>query len=152
MIVVAICLLLLSRGVVVFSLSPICNYFRKSPINLANQFVIWFSGMRGAVAFALALCVPTKNADVIITTTQYLILFTIGVLGVSAYPLIKYLKLSADDFVVSRHGDSMHKAVTDNPDLNIDDRPAGIFDKLEEYDREYFQDWLIRSDSRVRMP
>ena len=61
------------------------------------QFTMWFSGLRGAVAYALALnLVDNKEAfgegdvvKVLDTTTLVIVLFTILVFGGSTLPLLK---------------------------------------------------------------
>ena len=54
---------------------------------------MWFSGLRGAIAFALSLNLPLsiENRQVIITSTLILVLFTTLVLGGSTMPLMKFL-------------------------------------------------------------
>jgi len=42
---------------------------------------MWFAGLRGAMAFALTLNVPTPEQRAILTTTLILVLFTVLVLG-----------------------------------------------------------------------
>ncbi|CAG9319246.1 unnamed protein product [Blepharisma stoltei] len=142
---VSILLLLSSRGVVVFLLSPICNYFRIHKINIKHQILIWLSGMRGAVAFSLALSLPTKNPDVIISTTQYLILFTIVILGLMTYPVLRCLKLRVEDVVITRHGDSIHKDLYDANSPRDSDKAVTILERIEEIDKQYIQPVLRKT-------
>lgn len=53
-----ILLCLMSRAANIYPLSLLVNYFRKSKINMRMQFIMWFSGLRGAIAFALILSLP----------------------------------------------------------------------------------------------
>lgn len=46
-------LCLLGRVVNIFPLSFIANFFRKKKVPWAMQIVMWFAGLRGAIAFAL---------------------------------------------------------------------------------------------------
>ena len=57
-------ILLLSRALNVFPLAFIANLCRppEQRISLRMQIVIWFSGMRGAVSFALAITLPGAGA------------------------------------------------------------------------------------------
>ena len=60
--------------------------------------VIIFSGLRGAIAYAVSLHLDIADQDqrrAIITTSLCVVLFTILVLGGSTYPLVKWLKISA---------------------------------------------------------
>ncbi|KAL3075778.1 hypothetical protein niasHS_012608 [Heterodera schachtii] len=90
----SIVLLFASRAASVFPLSDLVNRFSKTKISMKNQIIIWFSGMRGAVALALALHMDwgtDENKGVILTSTLFIILFTIIFMGGSALPLIKIL-------------------------------------------------------------
>uniref|UniRef100_A0A1I7XRS2 Na_H_Exchanger domain-containing protein n=1 Tax=Heterorhabditis bacteriophora TaxID=37862 RepID=A0A1I7XRS2_HETBA len=60
---------------------------------MKNQIIMWFSGMRGAVCFALVLYmeIEKEKKTVILTTTLVLILFTTLFLGGSAMPFISFI-------------------------------------------------------------
>uniref|UniRef100_A0A0K0DS88 Sodium/hydrogen exchanger n=1 Tax=Strongyloides stercoralis TaxID=6248 RepID=A0A0K0DS88_STRER len=87
-------LLFASRACNIFPLSYLLNKFRKPKISLRSQIIMWFSSMRGAVAFALALHMDLESNEtkrVILTNTLFLILFTITFLGGTALPMINFL-------------------------------------------------------------
>ncbi|XP_052816436.1 sodium/hydrogen exchanger 8-like isoform X2 [Mya arenaria] len=95
LIIWAIVLILLGRAVNIFPLSFISNYFREHKITKKQQFIMWFSGLRGAIAFALSLHLEFESREkknVIVTTTLIIVLFTILFLGGSTMPLMKLLK------------------------------------------------------------
>lgn len=58
------------------------------------MFIMWFSGLRGAIAYALSLHLEfdREKRRVLVTTTLIIVLFTILVLGGSTMPLLKWLK------------------------------------------------------------
>uniref|UniRef100_A0A914MZK2 Sodium/hydrogen exchanger n=1 Tax=Meloidogyne incognita TaxID=6306 RepID=A0A914MZK2_MELIC len=92
--ILSIVLLFVSRAASVFPLSSLVNRFSKTKISMKNQIIMWFSGMRGAVALALALHMDVETPEtkkVILTSTLFIILFTIVFMGGSALPLIKIL-------------------------------------------------------------
>jgi hypothetical protein len=60
---------LLARGIHIFSLSFVVNQFRISKIKFQDQVVLWFSGLRGIISFALALNVPPGNDNLIVPVT-----------------------------------------------------------------------------------
>jgi len=87
-------------GARLLNILPICflvNLFhRKSPkrqVPLKEQFVIWFSGLRGAMAFALSLDTQTPHALSIHTTTLFIVLLTVIVMGGAIGPLLLLLDI-----------------------------------------------------------
>ena len=93
LILIAIACLLVTRAAIIFILSPLCNQLRTHRLSFSEQVMIWLSGARGAIAFSLALSLPFSDNAVYVTTTQYLVLFTIVVLGIISYPVAKRLEL-----------------------------------------------------------
>ncbi len=55
---------------------------------------MWFSGLRGAIAFVLCLQFPVATQSVV-TGTLAIVLLTISVLGGGTLPLLKVLKVKA---------------------------------------------------------
>ena len=84
-------LILVGRAVNIFPLSFILNFFREHKITRKNQCVMWFSGLRGAVAFALSLHLElsAEKRYVLVTATLIIVLFTIMFLGGATMPLLK---------------------------------------------------------------
>ncbi|KDO19053.1 sodium/hydrogen exchanger 3 [Saprolegnia parasitica CBS 223.65] len=88
--------LLLARAANTFPLCALANLGRKDAIPFSHMVVIWFSGLRGAIAFALALNVYTpdeSHAGVIKSSTLFTVMFTTLVFGVSTGPLLTYVGL-----------------------------------------------------------
>merc|ERR1711990_721972 len=104
-----IILILIGRAVNIFPISWFLNNFRETRITRKMQFVMWFSGLRGAIAYAVSLHLDIADQDqrrAIITTSLCVVLFTILVLGGSTYPLVKWLKISASRKYDLRGSDS----------------------------------------------
>ncbi|CAD6184193.1 unnamed protein product [Caenorhabditis auriculariae] len=90
----SVVLCLVGRAFNVFCLSYLVNKCRKDvQISMKNQIIMWFSGMRGAVCFALVLYtdIEREKKSVLLTTTLFLILFTTIFLGGSALPFISFI-------------------------------------------------------------
>jgi sodium/hydrogen exchanger 3 len=64
---------------------------KLGPVPLAHAAVIWFAGLRGAIAFALAMSLDTFNADVILSTTLIIVLITVLVFGTATEPVLRWL-------------------------------------------------------------
>jgi len=90
---------LVSRMVNIFPLSFIANLGRKNKISFKMQIMVWFAGLRGAIAFALALNMRTSHRSEVITTTLFLVLFTTIILGSSTSFVLKTLDLDASESV-----------------------------------------------------
>lgn len=84
---------LAGRACNIFPLATLLNYFREHKITKKMQFIMWFSGLRGAIAFALSLNLQVDNdtRHIIVTSTLILVLFTTLFLGGSTLPLMKFL-------------------------------------------------------------
>ena len=89
---------MISRAVNIFGFSYIANLFRKKNyIPFGMQVVMWFSGLRGAIAFALSLTVVSVNSNYIITTTFSIVLVTSIFCSLLTEPLIRYMKMRGVD-------------------------------------------------------
>uniref|UniRef100_A0A8C7XT05 Sodium/hydrogen exchanger 8 n=1 Tax=Oryzias sinensis TaxID=183150 RepID=A0A8C7XT05_9TELE len=91
-----IVLVLLGRAVNIFPLSFLLNFFRDHKITPKMMFIMWFSGLRGAIPYALSLHLglePIEKRQLIGTTTIIIVLFTILVLGGGTMPLIRLMDI-----------------------------------------------------------
>ncbi|XP_032734891.1 sodium/hydrogen exchanger 8 isoform X6 [Lontra canadensis] len=91
-----IVLVLFGRAVNIFPLSYLLNFFRDHKITPKMMFIMWFSGLRGAIPYALSLHLdlePMEKRQLIGTTTIVLVLFTILLLGGSTMPLIRLMDI-----------------------------------------------------------
>ncbi|CAI5461042.1 unnamed protein product [Closterium sp. Yama58-4] len=119
----AIPLCLISRAFNVFPLSFLSNCTQANKIPTKMVLIMWLSGLRGAIAFALALNMPQRNPAIIsttvppvglrgaiafalalnmpqrnpaiISTTLFVVVLTTVVMGGSTCPLLRALGLSA---------------------------------------------------------
>jgi len=94
LVVWSLVLILLGRAMNIFPLSILCNKFRTHQITKKMQVIMWFSGLRGAIAYALSLHLEFDEEirKVLVTTTLIVVLFTTIVLGGGTMPLMKYLE------------------------------------------------------------
>eukprot|EP01064_Diplonema_japonicum_P013196 TRINITY_DN2065_c0_g1_i1.p1 TRINITY_DN2065_c0_g1~~TRINITY_DN2065_c0_g1_i1.p1 ORF type:complete len:661 (+),score=99.24 TRINITY_DN2065_c0_g1_i1:53-1984(+) len=93
--------ILLGRAANIFPLCFLSNRFRDErteKIKFTEMIFMWFSGLRGAVAFALA-CYGTntgvlKNGDILVTTTLVTVMATVFIFGGFSKPLLTLLGLA----------------------------------------------------------
>ncbi|VDN40938.1 unnamed protein product, partial [Dibothriocephalus latus] len=127
------------RTVVVFSLTAALNRFNVniSKITLTDQFILAYGGLRGAVALSLAIMLreeeekegeaggkesPAVSEEVyksIVTSTLFIILFTVGVMGPTMKPLVKLFRVK----LAERQTISLMRELNENM---IDQVTAGI--------------------------
>ena len=135
---------LVGRAMNTFPLTAGLNFLRKRKVDFKTQFVIWFSGLRGAIAFALALDVDTENKNVIKTTTLAIVLITTFLIGGATLPILEALKIVGGE-------ESEAKAEA------LREREAVTRSKMWflRYDRKYYTPFLCKPDhlpeERVRV-
>jgi sodium/hydrogen exchanger 8 len=78
---VGVCLV--ARALNTFPLCALANVCRSEPIPISYMVVIWFAGLRGAIAFALALNIRTcgkpserSHSAILRAATLFTVLFT----------------------------------------------------------------------------
>jgi len=100
LVLTSIALCLVGRAVHVFPLSWVANVGRTDKVSFNMQIMIWLSGLRGAIAFALSLRIPCKagprairggpeceNSDLLVTTTVVIVCVSTLILGTALEPL-----------------------------------------------------------------
>lgn len=98
LIAVAILAVVFTRAIVIFGLGIISNALSPTPVNLPEKTVLWWGGLRGGVAIALALSVPNvlSGRQEIIDAVFGVVLFTLLVQGLSTQFLLEKLNLIGD--------------------------------------------------------
>eukprot|EP00282_Hemiselmis_andersenii_P021725 CAMPEP_0172036982 /NCGR_PEP_ID=MMETSP1041-20130122/22473_1 /TAXON_ID=464988 /ORGANISM="Hemiselmis andersenii, Strain CCMP439" /LENGTH=560 /DNA_ID=CAMNT_0012694285 /DNA_START=130 /DNA_END=1812 /DNA_ORIENTATION=+ len=66
---------------------------KRTRISMKSMFVIWFAGLRGAIAFALSLTFDGPNRRYVIPCVVLIILFTNVILGQATAPLLHLLNI-----------------------------------------------------------
>ncbi len=88
--------MLIGRALAVY---PIANLFRASTLRIpiTSQHVLFWGGLRGALALALALTVPASVPErgAIIISAFVVVAFSIFVQGLTMPLLVKWLKISS---------------------------------------------------------
>lgn len=100
-IAITIAAMLVTRAIAIYTLGALSNWIVKSDINLRQQTVLWWGGLRGSVSIALALSVPIilEAREEIIATVFGVVLFTLLVQGLTTKPLLKTLNLLGEQSV-----------------------------------------------------
>ena len=95
---IAIAAVVVTRLASIFLLSGVSNQITPQNINLKEQTVLWWGGLRGSVSIALALSVPIilEGRQEIIDTVFGVVLFTLLIQGLSTKFVLKQLDLIGD--------------------------------------------------------
>lgn len=151
-VLVGIVALVTSRFLSVLIVAICVNPFKKEKIRFSHLLVMTIGGLRGAVAFYLALNVSSEYKHLIITTTISLILFTVIGMGSATPIVIKFLNKTfpQDEIIVKpseeemplrgEYGGSGEGGERYDPRHSI-----GVFSQAEDFDKNYFQK-LFRKD------
>jgi len=96
---IAILAVSVSRGVAIYGFSAVSGWITRDPIPWAEQTVLWWVGLRGSVAIALALSIPDLVPDrqQIISNSFGVVLFTLLVQGLTTKFLMDKLNLLTDE-------------------------------------------------------
>ncbi|GJP52706.1 hypothetical protein CLOM_g11797 [Closterium sp. NIES-68] len=140
----AICLLIVTFSCRVFNIYPlayIVNAFRQKQnrIPMNHQHALWFSGLRGAMAFALALQsitdLPEDYGRVILTSTLLTIAFTVLFIGGATSHMLSWLKIECsgpiehNDQDPQDGGEIMLTQTPDKPQSNLKKKFQQLKDK-----------------------
>ena len=84
---------IVGRWTATFSLSALVNAGRdeESKIPRNHQMLMCHAGLRGAIAFALAINFPSHNMNLVVSTTMWIIIFTIFFMGGTTACMLKLL-------------------------------------------------------------
>nr|XP_015216722.1 PREDICTED: sodium/hydrogen exchanger 9 [Lepisosteus oculatus] len=86
-----------ARACNIYPLSFLLNLGRANKITPKVQHMMMFSGLRGAVAFALAIRdTSTEARQIMLTTTLLIVFFTVWILGGGTYPMLTVLNIRVD--------------------------------------------------------
>jgi len=94
----AILFCLLARIFNTFPISAVSNMFRREKIPFRMQIIIWFSGLRGAIAFALSQTMPGEHKGTYETTTLGVVFFTTIVCGGLTETMLKCMNMRTGGF------------------------------------------------------
>lgn len=96
--ILTLILCIIIRFVTIYLLTYIANYsfHRVHLINLQEQLVMAYGGLRGAIAFSLSILLDKnqiKYSSIFISSTLFIILFTVFVLGSTTKLIVRLLQV-----------------------------------------------------------
>lgn len=96
---------MIARAVNIYPLSFFINLSRskKNKIKMNNQHLMFFSGLRGAMAFGLAIRnTSTDSRQLILTTTLVIVIITVIVCGSLTKKMAEWLGIESADSSIAR--------------------------------------------------
>lgn len=134
--------MLLSRLLVVYALVPLANRLPGAhAVNRTYQHIMYWGGLRGAIALALALGLPeSPYKETLVALTAGAVLFTLLVQGLSIGPLVHRLGLDtpAPEERLAAAGAALDAVRTARNEIGLL-RGGGLFSArvADELEREY---------------
>mmetsp|Transcript_9693 Transcript_9693/g.24830 ORF Transcript_9693/g.24830 Transcript_9693/m.24830 type:complete len:560 (+) Transcript_9693:143-1822(+) len=172
--VLAFLAMLVARVCNVFPSCFLTNLIRPGPkkISPRHQAFLWFSGLRGAIAFALALKskqdVGDEAGQVIFSTTLLIVLVTVFAFGGATPSLLSRLGVLATDRrreldYHHLHSNTGSMSADDNrsqgieltptkyPESTLDDRPPPSYDEVQDDPISPFKQLLRSASGKVSL-
>lgn len=157
----AIIFCVLGRFLNIMPLSCAANACRKGndKITWKMQLVLWFAGLRGAIAYALAENMPGENKETYVTGTLTICIITTIVCGGFTEKVLVIMGMKesdVDDFV---HDEAREDSASthENKDKRSDGNEAGYIRKsvtsfILRFDQVYLREWFGGEVSIRRSP
>ena len=137
-------------GVVI--LAKIANKWRLLELTMTDMLIMSYGGIRGAVAFALALIldeniVPRKKEFV--TATIAVVFWTVFVQGTTIGPVVKYFKIKRKEIEEPTMSAKLTNRLIDHVMSCLEDIAGvngkhNLRDKVRKYDRKFLKPLLLR--------
>ena len=84
---------LIARAAATFPLVFISHYFRREAITVRQAGMLWWAGLRGAVAVALSVDIPSRFRHTLTACTCFCVFFTVGIQGGFTTHMLKLMKI-----------------------------------------------------------
>mmetsp|Transcript_32830 Transcript_32830/g.42165 ORF Transcript_32830/g.42165 Transcript_32830/m.42165 type:complete len:543 (-) Transcript_32830:373-2001(-) len=84
---------LFARAANIFPFSFIANMGRSRKVSRKMQIVMWFAGLRGAIAYALSTNMPGSHQELYTTTTLSVVIFTTVFCGGLTEPMLSRMDM-----------------------------------------------------------
>lgn len=109
----AISTVLVARGLAIYGLGSLNQWFSDSTFSWQEQTLLWWTGLRGSLSIALALSVPIVlvNQEVVQAMVLGVVLFTLLVQGLTTKPLLSRLSVIRDPTLQEKYMQSVAQMV-----------------------------------------
>jgi CPA1 family monovalent cation:H+ antiporter len=156
LIFVAIIAVIITRFVAIYLLANISNLITENDLNLREQTILWWGGLRGSVSIALALSVPVILPDRqdVIETVFGVVLFTLLVQGLTTKLVLEKLNLIGDQPIRQEYSELLARRVALNrvlsylTNINIEKSPE-LDPEFYRYEKELVEGQLESIQEKI---
>ncbi|KFV08367.1 Sodium/hydrogen exchanger 3, partial [Tauraco erythrolophus] len=134
----------------------ILNHYRMVQLEIIDQVVMSYGGLRGAVAFALVVLLDVdtvKERNLFVSTTIIVVFFTVIFQGLTIKPLVQWLKVKKTEHREPKLNEKLHGRAFDHILSAIEDISGQIGhnylrDKWSNFDRKVLSKVLMRRSAQ----
>ncbi|XP_035175168.1 sodium/hydrogen exchanger 3 isoform X3 [Oxyura jamaicensis] len=134
----------------------ILNHYRMVQLEIIDQVVMSYGGLRGAVAFALVALLNVdivKEKNLFVSTTIIVVFFTVIFQGLTIKPLVQWLKVKKTEHREPKLNEKLHGRAFDHILSAIEDISGQIGhnylrDKWSNFDRKFLSKVLMRRSAQ----
>ncbi|OXB54277.1 hypothetical protein ASZ78_013339 [Callipepla squamata] len=134
----------------------ILNHYRMVQLEIIDQVVMSYGGLRGAVAFALVALLDinkVKEKNLFVSTTIIVVFFTVIFQGLTIKPLVQWLKVKKSEHREPKLNEKLHGRAFDHILSAIEDISGQIGhnylrDKWSNFDRKFLSKLLMRRSAQ----
>uniref|UniRef100_A0A8C3J7B3 Sodium/hydrogen exchanger n=1 Tax=Calidris pygmaea TaxID=425635 RepID=A0A8C3J7B3_9CHAR len=134
----------------------ILNHYRMVQLEIIDQVVMSYGGLRGAVAFALVALLDdekVRDKNLFVSTTIIVVFFTVIFQGLTIKPLVQWLKVKKTEHREPKLNEKLHGRAFDHILSAIEDISGQIGhnylrDKWSNFDRKFLSKVLMRRSAQ----
>ncbi|XP_032485119.1 sodium/hydrogen exchanger 3 isoform X2 [Phocoena sinus] len=134
----------------------VLNRYRMVQLEIIDQVVMSYGGLRGAVAYALVVLLDenkVKEKNLFVSTTIIVIFFTVIFQGLTIKPLVRWLKVKRSEQRDPKLNEKLHGRAFDHILSAIEDISGQIGhnylrDKWSNFDRKFLSKILMRRSAQ----
>ncbi|XP_042662872.1 sodium/hydrogen exchanger 3 isoform X1 [Tyto alba] len=134
----------------------ILNHYRMVQLEIIDQVVMSYGGLRGAVAFALVVLLDkdkVREKNLFVSTTIIVVFFTVIFQGLTIKPLVQWLKVKKTEHRDPKLNEKLHGRAFDHILSAIEDISGQIGhnymrDKWSNFDRKFLSKVLMRRSAQ----
>ncbi|UJR21456.1 hypothetical protein I4U23_024541 [Adineta vaga] len=152
-----LCLVYRVIGVAIFA--NIANCWRLLELTRIDMLIMSYGGLRGAIAFALALVLDETKIErkkEFVTATIAVVFFTVFLQGITIGPLVKLLNVRRKQIEEPTMSAKLTNRMMDHvmtclEEISGSGGSHSLRDRIRNFDRNYFKRWLLRETPQEKM-